>query len=197
MIRNLILLMLLLLFFRLDYRRKVSFRNGCLSIRSSPTVKSVIRWKWKDMSCRRTLLSCLIADTCIWMWYMVIPLSINNICVVAIPVLSIPVFMFLLLGRRMSIISVLTPASCETIHRGVSRWFLCRSGKGGEAERWGGWSVLLIYPEGGNLLVGHLQNVTIALKGAEGNSLSLPYLWEVRTILLVGAGRWREFLHSG
>ena len=45
------------------------------------------------------------------------------------------------------------------------------------------------YPEGGNLLVGHLQNVTIALKGAEGNSLSLPYLWEVRTILLVGAGR--------
>lgn len=35
--------------------------------------------------------------------------------------LSIPVFMFLLLGRRMSIISVLIPASCGTIHRGVSR----------------------------------------------------------------------------
>lgn len=31
------------------------------------------------------------------------------------------------------------------------------------------------YPEGGNLLVGHLQNVTIALKDAEGNPLSLPY----------------------
>lgn len=31
------------------------------------------------------------------------------------------------------------------------------------------------YPEGGNLLTGHLQNVTLALKDAEGNPLSLPY----------------------